>query len=205
MQVFDLNKNIPTNNSCCIWIDTNILLWFFYYPTVTININKPKHYQMSIYPKILASLINENYRIFTTVYNVSEVISVIEKIEYDNYLAKDTTKKKGSYNFKRFKRDNIDDLHNKIKGVLFQIKSLIIIDNSGFNFADFRKYLSIYADTKMNFFDYILSRMADDNCDCLITDDYDFLDTKYQFNVYTANNKFIQEAAKNNLLYVPST
>lgn len=65
-------------------IDTNVLLWTHYSKASHPNLNKHP-YQVIYYPDFIAKLLENENKLVTTVLNISELISIVEKNEFIFY------------------------------------------------------------------------------------------------------------------------
>ena len=96
----DIKKfiNLDTNRAYCL--DTNILYWYFY-PRANFNNTKEKE---EIYYNFVDTLISDGNPICITSMNLTELINIIEKNEYDLYckthpnVSKKEFRKKYSHN-----------------------------------------------------------------------------------------------------------
>lgn len=69
------------NNTREYFIDTNVLYWYTY-PRFSNNLSQ----QATPYYNFIDSLVAANNPLITSIYNISELLNVIEKNEYDIYL-----------------------------------------------------------------------------------------------------------------------
>ena len=69
------------NNTRKYFIDTNALYWYTY-PRFSNNLSQ----QATPYYNFIDSLVAANNPLITSIYNISELLNVIEKNEYDIYL-----------------------------------------------------------------------------------------------------------------------
>lgn len=192
LKIFDINKsmNIPDDS---YWVDTQVLLWYFYYPIVNIS---AMTYQLKMYPNFIAKLLDKNSIVATTIFNISELIPCIERNQYDIYVLANNLIKK-TYKFKEFRNNpqNKKALKLIIENVILQIKNVLVIESFDYCMDDITSFINGYEITDFDFFDYILFKRMIKSGSCnLITDDRDFTCIHEDTTLYTANNNLISKA-----------
>ena len=77
MKIIDINKFSSVNNSKAYFLDTNVLYWYVY-PRYGLSRKSVLH-QAQPYYDFVDKLVAAGNPLFTSVYNISELLNVIEK------------------------------------------------------------------------------------------------------------------------------
>lgn len=192
----------PKNLNNCkkdeyFWVDTQVLLWFLYYPTIPTKITLgARHYQLEFYPNFISELIDRECILITTVYNISELVTCIVRNEYKLFLEINKLKDEiGGLKKYRSDVENKKSLKRIISNVLLQLNAIVLIDDSNYNKEDIDNYVDTYEKHNLDFFDYILYKFAVKNqCFNIVTDDIDFLTVDGDVSAYTANRNFVEKS-----------
>lgn len=165
-------------------IDTNILYWMHYSKG-----SFAKNYQTSIYPSFLANLIASGNTLYTTIYNISELLYIIERNEYKQF--KNSTKKKISKKVYRGIPSQRESLKSEYKSVLNQVESIYKIHDFEINIVGVKSFTTELSSHLCDNFDYlIINELKKQGINNFITDDSDFKSIE-DINLYTANNRII--------------
>lgn len=102
-------------------IDTNVLLWTHYSKASDPNLNKHP-YQVIDYPNFIAKLLSNGNKLVTTVLNISELISIVEKNEFKIYKISNSCH---SMKIKEYRKILSERLiyQKEINSMLMEIKS----------------------------------------------------------------------------------
>lgn len=158
-------------------IDTNVLLWTHY--SKASNPHFRTHpYQVTEYPNFIAKLLANGNKMVTTVLNISELISVVEKKEYEIYNL--VNRNRGNMRFKQYRNLPNERLsyQNEINHILNEIRSsyndqIEVIEITKENLESFCQEID---QTKCDIFDYIvIEYLKSININNYISDDKDFL------------------------------
>ena len=95
----DIRTFKPIDNSKEFFIDTNVLYWYSYSKYDLFNTSTKK--QAQPYLDFLEMLIYNKHPIFTSIYNLSELLHIIEKHEFSIYQE---TNKELKLSIKDFRR-----------------------------------------------------------------------------------------------------
>lgn len=189
VDVIDIRKFASINSSKEYFLDTNVLYWYCY-PRIT-------GYQMPLrgqpYYDFVDGLVSAGNPIITSIYNVSELLNVVEKNEFEIFKKQHT---EAVYSIKDFRRNANERIRvqNNLKTTLSNVRNTCRI--LVFDFKD--EHMTSFVDTLPNhrcdLFDYIILQ----NCISLnkvniITDDNDF-STIDGIKLYTANDVTINAA-----------
>lgn len=165
-------------------IDTNVLYWMHY----TRCSETTCGYQLNVYPNFIESLINNNNKLVTTIYNMTELLYIIENNEYDIYCIQNN--KDNNFNKKRFRTIVSERIKVKeeLEAVVSQIKSLYEIKNFSIDILGLEDFVHNLDCHKCDDFDYLIIKyLSNNNINNIITDDADYT-TMENINIYTANN-----------------
>lgn len=166
-------------------IDTNVLLWTHYSKASDPKL-KTHPYQVKEYPGFIAKLLANGNRLVTTVLNISELITVVERKEYEIYKLVNNC---GNLKLKQYRNLPNERLsyQNEISHILNEIKSsyndqIEVIEITKENLERFCQEID---QTKCDIFDYIvIEYLKSINITNYISDDKDFLDVD-GINLYT--------------------
>lgn len=189
VNVTDIRTFSSIDNSREYFLDTNVLYWYCY-PRIT---GKQLSPQARPYYDFVDGLVSAGNPIVTSVYNISELLNVVEKHEFDIYKQKHT---EADYKIKDFRRDSTERkrMQQNLKTTLSNVRStckILAFDFKEEHMADFVDTLSQH---RCDVFDYVILK----NCIVLnhlniITDDNDF-STIDGIKLYTANGITINAA-----------
>lgn len=180
----DISKFSSMDSNRPYFLDTNILYWYCYPNYALLNSNKV-HRQSEIYINFVDNLVYNGNPIFTSVYNMSELLYTVEKNEFELYKSKQGT----DVTLKEFRRiTNRSDLKTTLLVCIENIKNICkILDyHSGPDILD--EFVSSIDKHHCDNYDYIiLKNCIADNKKHIISDDADFA-TMDGFTLYTANS-----------------
>lgn len=80
--VKDLTTYIPMNNTTEFCLDTNVLYWYTY-PRYMISSKRGTQEHAQSYYDFVDRLVENGNPLLTTRYNITELINIVEKHEYD--------------------------------------------------------------------------------------------------------------------------
>ena len=182
VNVTDIRTFSSIDNSREYFLDTNVLYWYCY-PRIT---GKHLSSQSQPYYDFVDGLVSAGNPIVTSVYNISELLNVVEKNEFDIYRQKHT---EAVYKIKDFRRDSTERkrMQQNLKTTLSNVHNtckILAFDFEEGHMADFVDTLSQH---RCDVFDYVILQ----NCIALnhlniVTDDNDF-STISGIRLYTAN------------------
>jgi len=163
------------------FIDTNVLYWFFYSRASLTS----RSYQTTKYPQFIAQLISLQTELITTIYNVSELLSLIERKEADIYNLKNGTSLK--VKDLRKNQQHRENLKNEFESILTQIKSMIKIECFSYSENEIKSFVDNFCLHTCDFFDFLCYEfLKSRNIKNIITDDSDFASID-DINIFTAN------------------
>lgn len=183
--VKDLTTYVSMNNTTEFCLDTNVLYWYTY-PRYDIFQKRHTGRHAQSYYDFVDRLVENGNPLLTTRYNITELINIVEKHEYDIFCAmhpESTIYQKGfSTDLWRKKK-----LKRILKTTLSNVNS--ICETADFNFTE--KILDNCVNTldehRCDVFDFaILSYYKENKHLNIITDDNDFASVD-GIKLYTAN------------------
>ncbi len=192
-QIKDINTFVPVDNNKVFFLDTNVLYWYAYprYGTT----HQGTKYQAQPYYDFVDKLVASGNPLYTSVYNISELLNVIEKNEYDIF---NTANPELHYSKKDFRKNASE--RGKVKKILSttldNVKNICSIVEHDFQQECLDEFVEKYEEHRCDPFDYIiLSNCQKESKVNIISDDGDF-STITKINLFTANEIILNEARK---------
>ncbi len=102
-------------------IDTNVLLWTHYSKASNPSLNKHP-YQVIDYPNFIAKLLANGNKLVTTVLNISELISIVEKNEFKIYKVSNSCHGMKIKDYRKILSERLT-YQKEINNMLMEIKS----------------------------------------------------------------------------------
>lgn len=157
-------------------IDTNVLLWTHYSKASNPKLNRHP-YQVIEYPNFVANLLKNKNRLITTTLNLSELISVVEKSEYQIYKA---THSGNGMKFKDFRKIGLarSAYKNEISTMMAEIRAsyndqIEVIEVTRDKLLEFNNHIE---QTQCDVFDYlVIEYLKSIGVTNYISDDKDFM------------------------------
>ncbi|MHC6178545.1 hypothetical protein ACYUJ6_01545 [Clostridium sp. JNZ X4-2] len=156
-------------------LDTNVLYWTHYSKASDPNL-KVHPYQVTKYPNFVEKLLENGNTLVTTIFNITELIHVVENSEFKIYKAINNTKHIKKKDFRNMEEERIK-YKNEIKTILLQINSsyegqIKVID---LNEDDINNFVENITNNSCDVFDYVvIEHLKDMGISNFITDDKDF-------------------------------
>lgn len=191
-KVIDLRKYVPFNNSRIFFIDTNVLYWYTY-P----RFSQPGQLTTNgkIYYNFIDQLTAAGNPLVTSMYNLTELLNVIEKNEYDIYcdLHPDIPISKKDFRKMPNERKSVENL---MKTTLNNVNEICNIIDFNFSSNTIYNFVNELCDHRCDIFDYaILKNCIKAQYLNIISDDGDFF-TMEKINLYTANETTLNLSSK---------
>lgn len=159
---FDTNKKF--------FLDTNVLYWYTY-PRFAENLTR----QARPYYDFVDALVSSGNPLYTSVYNLTELLNVVEKNEYEIFKNADDTRKYFTHKDYRRVAEERDKLMQIMKVTLSNAKSTCNIINFPFEISSIEKFTNNLVNHRCDVFDYlILENCKKDQFINVISDDGDF-------------------------------
>jgi PIN domain. len=177
----DITTFSSINNTRSYFLDTNVLYWYTY-PRIVDNLPK----NAEVYYNFVDSLVVAGNPLYTSIYNLTELLNVIEKNEYELY-----TKIHPDIPYTRKDYRKIPKERSALKEILStaleNAKSTCNILTFQFELKMLDDFVVQLSDHRCDIFDYaILKNCITDGKINIISDDSDF-STMESINLYTAN------------------
>lgn len=188
--VVDIRNSYTIQPGSLFAVDTNVLYWYHY----SRSIDPPNNFRF--YIDFMDYLIENNILLFTTIYNMTELFNIIENNEYKIYknLHNNVRITKKEFRKNPIQRANVK---RQLDATYASIKTIYRIDNFYMKKGSMNKYRETLSDHRCDVFDYyIFEHHRENGCLNLITHDADAI-TFEGLNVYTANNRAINEFIHN--------
>ena len=184
MNIIDINSFSSINNSKEYFLDTNVLYWYVY-PRYGLT-KKSVEYQAKPYYDFVDRLVSDGNPLYTSVYNISELLNIIEKNEFAIFLA---TNPNCHYTPKDYRKDSVErkKLQNILHTTLNNATAICKILDFNFTNLKLKNFTNTFSAHRCDPFDYvILDNCVSTNHTNIISDDNDFT-TFSGINLYTAN------------------
>lgn len=181
--ILENSAAFPKNEK--VLIDTNVLYWLTYASSRVFTKNlKPQDYQLQDYPKLFQKLIENGNELFFSNYSVSELASIIARVEAS------LSGQGLEYQRKKWLREE--------KGREIVLEELTVAVETMESWAtplnthpplSTNDYLAKYAQVYLDGYDiYIENELTENQVDYILTDDIDFISVD-NLNVITANQR----------------
>lgn len=181
--ILERSGAFPKNEK--VLIDTNVLYWLTYASSrVFPKKLKPQDYQLQDYPKLFQKLIENDNELFFSNYSVSELASIIARVEAS------LSGQGLEYQRKKWLRDEsgreavLEELSIAVETISSWAKALNTHPPLSAN-----AYLARYAQVYLDGYDiYIENEITENQVSYILTDDIDFISVD-NLNVITANQR----------------
>lgn len=181
--VTDLTTFSSINNTKPYFLDTNVLYWYAY-PRFGDTLKLP--HNAAAYYDFVDSLVASGNPLYTSIYNLTELLNVIEKNEYDLYAKLHPELPYSKKDYRRIADERIA-LKQILSTSISNVKNICKILSFDINIDCLDSFISQLSEHRCDVFDYaILKNCIADNKINVISDDNDF-STMDIINLYTAN------------------
>lgn len=191
-KITDITKYASINNRKEFFLDTNVLYWYVY-PRCGIETEFHIQLQATPYYDFIDSLVAAGNPLYTSVYNITELLHVIEKREYELYQA---THPEAKWSIKDLRRlpDQRAQLKMNLSTAMSNVKNICRILDFNFTYSILEHFISELQDHHCDTFDYaILKNCISDGRLNVISDDSDFTSMD-QICLFTANATALNNA-----------
>lgn len=181
-KIVDITTYQSINNTRKYFIDTNALYWYTY-PRFINNLSP----QAKPYYNFIDSLVAANNPLITSIYNISELLNVIEKNEFEIY--KSTNSDNPYISRKDFRRmpSERQKLQNMMKTTLQNVYAICNVIEFPFDKLNMDQFVDTLTSHRCDVFDYvIIQNNIKEEMTNIITDDNDF-STIPNITIYTTN------------------
>ena len=183
-KVTDIQNFMPVNTNTEYFLDTNVLYWYTNPRISSVN-DLPKHAQ--IYYAFIDRLTVLGSPLTTSVYNLTELLNVIEKNEFDIY--KNLHPDDNYINKKDYRRmpEERSKLQRIMRTTLNNVLSICKIVEFPFSVEQIKDFANTLKEHRCDVFDYIiLQNCVKTQTINVISDDNDF-STYNNIKLFTAN------------------
>lgn len=190
--IIDLTTFIPMDNRKGFFLDTNVLYWFTY-PRFS-NVSKPHDkLQATPYFNFVDHLVSNGNPLFTSIYNITEMLHVIEKNEFSLYELNHPEAKWSIKDFRKMANER-NQMKRNLSTTLSNVKNICTILDFNFTYDSLEQFVVNLEEHRCDTFDYaILKNCIKENKLNIISDDSDF-STMEQIHLYTANAAVLVKA-----------
>ena len=184
----DIRTYKPIDNTKPYFLDTNVLYWYAY-PRFSKDMRLPLN--ADPYYNFVDYLVSSGNPLYTSIYNLTELVNVIEKNEFELYrkLYPDIPYTKKDYRKLTKERSS---LMQTLNTSISNVKNICNVLSFNFNAQHLDSFMSNFSSHRCDVFDYAILQ----NCIALnqlniISDDSDFV-TMEKINLHTANLSVIK-------------
>lgn len=186
-KIVDLRTYASINNTRNFFLDTNVLYWYTY-PRFL----EPGQLTITaqIYYNFIDSLTAAGNPLITSVYNLTELLNVIEKNEFDIYchLHPDLPITRKDFRKMSSERREVGKI---MQTALNNVKELCTVVDFNFSQTAVNRFANTFTNHRCDVFDYaILNNCINSQFLNIISDDSDF-STMEKITLYTANDKIL--------------
>lgn len=175
-------------------LDTNILYWMHY---SRCSLTGHASYQLEDYPNFISELITNGNKLVTTIYNITELLYIIERNEFEIYNL--TNPKISKKAFRDILKER-NDVKIELETVILQIKELYEIKEFSIDILGIDEFTNNFVNHNCDDFDYlIVKNLISNGVNNIISDDSDLV-TMEKITLYTSNNNTISKAKAAKLL-----
>ena len=186
-KIVDLRTYASINNTRNFFLDTNVLYWYTY-PRFL----EPGQLTITaqIYYNFIDSLTAAGNPLITSVYNLTELLNVIEKNEFDIYchLHPDLPITRKDFRKMSSERREVGKI---MQTALNNVKELCTVVDFNFSQTAVYRFANTFTNHRCDVFDYaILNNCINSQFLYIISDDSDFSSME-NITLYTANDKIL--------------
>ena len=184
-QIIDLTTYMSINNQKAFFLDTNVLYWYVY-PRCGIETEPRTKMQAAPYYDFIDNLVVAGNPLYTSVYNITEMLHVIEKREFELYSATHPEAKWSIKDLRRIPKER-EQLKMNLSTTMSNVRNICKILDFNFTYDILNQFISDLEQHHCDTFDYaILKNCIVEKKLNIISDDSDFA-TMHQINLFTAN------------------
>lgn len=185
-KIIDLTTYIPINNQKAFFLDTNVLYWYVY-PRCGIQTEHHTKMQAAPYYNFVDSLVAAGNPLYTSVYNITEMLHVIEKREFELYAMTHPEAKWSIKDLRRISEER-EQLKRNLSTAMSNVQNICSILDFNFTYDILNQFIADLEQHHCDTFDYaILKNCIAEKKLNIISDDGDFT-TMHQINLFTANS-----------------
>ncbi len=184
-KITDITKYASINNKKEFFLDTNVLYWYVY-PRCGIQTENHVQLQATPYYEFVDTLVAAGNPLYTSVYNITELLHVIEKREYALYQSMHPEAKWSIKDLRRLP-DQRTQLKMNLSTAMSNVKNICHILNFNFTYSILDQFILELENHHCDPFDYaILKHCISEKRLNIISDDSDFSSME-QIYLFTAN------------------
>lgn len=190
-KIVDLRTYVSINNTRKFFLDTNILYWYTY---PRFSLPNQLSSTAKVYYDFIDKLIDAGNPLETSIYNLTELLNVIEKNEYSIYcdLHKDIPITRKDFRKMLSERTNVGKI---MKTSLNNANGICNIVDFDFTKTTITAFVDNFIEHRCDVFDYtILQHCIKSQSLNIISDDSDF-STMEKITLYTANENVLENIA----------
>lgn len=181
----DIKTFVPMNTAQEFCLDTNVLYWYAY-PRYVLQEKPGNKIRAQYYYDFVDRLVSNGNPLVTTQYNISELINIIEKHEYEIFCVSHSETPYSRKDFRKIPEQRAN-LKRILKATLSNVNAICTTLDFDFKGEILENCVETLDQHRCDVFDFmILSYYKESSHTNIITDDDDFTSVD-GIHIYTAN------------------
>ena len=183
-KIINIETFSSINNNKAFFLDTNVLYWYVY-PRCGIQSDSRLKIQATPYYDFVDKLVAGN-PLFTSIYNITEMLHVIEKREYDLFKLGHPEAEWSIKDIRRMPKER-EALKRNLCTAMSNVNNICNVMDFNFTYSILNQFVLDLEKHHCDTFDYaILKNCIKEQQLNVISDDSDFT-TMHKINLFTAN------------------
>lgn len=186
-KVFDLRNYASINNTRSFFLDTNVLYWYTYPRFSQPSLLSPT---ARVYYNFIDNLTAAGNPLVTSIYNLTELLNVIEKNEYDIYCKLHPEIPINKKDFRKIPEER-KKMGTIMQATLNNVHGICSVIEFNFTSSSIDEFVLEITDHRCDVFDHqILRNCINTNNLNVVSDDGDF-STMEKISLFTANENVL--------------
>lgn len=166
-------------------MDTNVLYWYVY-PRCGIQTDSRLKTQATPYYDFVDKLVADGNPLYTSIYNITEMLHVIEKKEFELYKLNHDNIDWSIKDLRKMPKER-EALKRNLSTAMSNVNAICSVMNFNFTYSILEQFVQDLENHHCDTFDYaILKNCIKENQLNIISDDSDFT-SMHKINLFTAN------------------
>lgn len=184
-KIINIETFSSINNNKAFFLDTNVLYWYVY-PRCGIQSDSRLKIQATPYYDFVDKLVADGNLLFTSIYNITEMLHVIEKREYDLFKLGHPEAEWSIKDIRRMPKER-EALKRNLCTAMSNVNNICNVMDFNFTYSILNQFVLDLEKHHCDTFDYaILKNCIKEQQLNVISDDSDFT-TMHKINLFTAN------------------
>lgn len=184
-KIFNIETFSSINNKKAFFLDTNVLYWYVY-PRCGIQTDSRLKTQATPYYDFVDKLVADGNPLYTSIYNITEMLHVIEKKEFELYKLNHDNIDWSIKDLRKMPKER-EALKRNLSTAMSNVNAICSVMNFNFTYSILEQFVQDLENHHCDTFDYaILKNCIKENQLNIISDDSDFT-SMHKINLFTAN------------------